>query len=138
MVQARARDTRMRYATAMASIEERACKQQQEIAAEIARLGLCPPGTLVERSTRCGTQTCHCHEDPKHLRGPYPSWIRKDGSRTATRTLSHEQLERYEPLFDNTRRLRELINELEALAIEVLDHADRDEHRQRRPGQSRR
>jgi hypothetical protein len=44
-----------------------------------------------------------------------------------TRTLSREQLERYQPLFDNTRRPRQLINELEALAVEVLDQ------RQRRP-----
>jgi hypothetical protein len=32
--------------------------------------------------------------------------------------LSAEQAERYEPFFDNTRRLRELVDELEALSVE--------------------
>jgi len=122
----------------MSSIEERARKRQREIAAEIAELGLCPPGTLVERSTRCGTPTCRCHTDPNQLHGPYPSWIRKADAKTVTRTLSREQLERYEPLFDNTRRLRELINELETLAVEVLDQANADRQAQRQQTRSRR
>ena len=76
--------------------------------------------------------------EPNQLHGPYPSWIRKAGTKTVTRTLSREQLKHYEPLFDNTRRLRELINELETLAIEVLDlcNADREDHR--RPTRQRR
>lgn len=127
----------MRYAKAMPSIEERAKKRQREIAAEIAELGICPPGTLVERNTRCGTPTCRCHAEPNQLHGPYPSWIRKAGTRTVTRTLSREQLEHYQPLFDNTRRLRELINELETLAIEVLDHSNTDREDQHRPTRSR-
>ncbi len=126
----------MRYATGMSSIEDRARERQREIAAEIAELGLCPPGTLVERSTRCGTPTCRCHTEPNHLHGPYPSWIRKAGTKTVTRTISREQLQHYKPLFDNTRRLRELINELETLAIDVLDHGTTD--RERRPTRSRR
>jgi len=131
--EARACDPRMRYATGMASIEERARKRQREIAAEIAELGLCPPGTLVERNTRCGTPTCRCQTDPDRLHGPYPSWIRKAGTKTVTRTLRREQHERYQPLFDNTRRLRELINELETLAVEVLDDANGDQRRPTRP-----
>jgi hypothetical protein len=127
----------MRYATDMSSIEERARKRQCEIAAEIAELGLCPPGTLIERNTRCGTPTCRCHTEPNQLHGPYPSWIRKAGAKTVTRTLSREQFEHYEPLFDNTRRLRELINELETLAIEVLNHGNADREAQRRSTRSR-
>jgi pimeloyl-ACP methyl ester carboxylesterase len=97
-----------------------------------------PGTTLVERSTRCGTPTCRCHTDPNQLHRPYPSWIRKADAKTVTRTLSREQLDRYEPLFDNTRRLRELINELETLAVEVLDQAKADRQAERRPTRSRR
>ena len=91
---------------------------------EIAALGPCLPGSLVERTTRCGSPRCRCHSDPAHLHGPYPSWIRKVGSRTVTRTLSQAQLERYRPLFDNTRRLRELITELEALSAQAVEQAE--------------
>ena len=98
--------------------------RQRQITDEIARLGLCLPGSLVERTTRCGSPRCRCHTDPGHLHGPYPSWIRKAGAKTVTRTLSPAQLERYRPLFDNTKRLRELISELQTLSAEVVEHAE--------------
>ena len=86
--------------------------RQRQIADEIAGLGLCLPGSLVERTTRCGSPRCRCHTDPSYRHGPfYPSWIRKVGTKTVTRTLSPAQLERSRPLFDNTRRLRELTSE---------------------------
>jgi hypothetical protein len=114
----------MRYQQGMppapASNEDR----QRQITQEIAALGPCLPGSLVERTTRCGSPRCRCRSDPAHLHGPYPSWIRKVGSRTVTRTLSQAQLKRYRPLFDNTRRLRELISELEALSAQAVEQAE--------------
>ena len=98
--------------------------RQRQITDEIAGLGLCLPGSLAERTTRCGSPRCRCHTDPSYLHGPYPSWIRKAGTRTITRTLSPAQLERYRPLFDNAKRLRELISELETLSAEAVEHAE--------------
>jgi hypothetical protein len=98
------------------------CRRQ--IADEIAALGPCLPGNLVERTTRCGSSRCRCHSDPSHRHGPYPTWIRKVGTKTVTRTLSPAQLERYRPLFENTRRLRELITELEELSAQVVEQAE--------------
>jgi hypothetical protein len=46
------------------------------------------------------------------------------GTKTFTRTLSPTQLERYRPLFDNTKRLRELISELETLSAEAVEQAE--------------
>ena len=98
--------------------------RQRQTADEIAGLGLCLPGSLVERTTRCGSPRCRCRTDPARLHGPYPSWIRKVGAKTVTRTLSPAQLERYRPLFDNTRRLRELISELETLSAQAVEQAE--------------
>jgi hypothetical protein len=98
--------------------------RQRQIADEIAALGLCLPGSLIERTTRCGSPRCRCHHDPSQLHGPYPSWIRKVGTRTITRTLTPEQAEQYRPLFDNTRRLRELISELETLSAGIVEQAE--------------
>jgi hypothetical protein len=109
----------------MPSATVNAERRQRQIAEEIARLGLCLPGSLVERTTRCGSARCRCHSDPSQLHGPYPSWIRKVGTRTFTRTLSPAQLERYRPLFDNTKRLRELISELETLSAEAVEQGSR-------------
>jgi hypothetical protein len=105
------------------AISWRASRQRQ-IVAEIAKLGFCPPGSLVERTTRCSTPSCHCQADPAQRHGPYPSWMRKVANRTVTRTLSATQAERYRSWFDNTKRLRELINELEALSAQVIEEAE--------------
>jgi len=106
----------------MTSRQARSRKRQ--ILAEIARLDFCLPGSLVERTTRCSTPTCRCHSDPSRRHGPYPSWIRKVGTKSVTRTLKADQVERYRTWFDNTRRLRELVNELETLSVEVISEAE--------------
>jgi hypothetical protein len=106
----------------MASHQVQARKRQ--ILAEIAKLDFCLPGSLVERTTRCGTPTCRCHTDPDRRHGPYPSWIRKVRTKSVTRTLSPAQAERYRPWFDNTRRLRELVDELHALAVQAINDAE--------------
>lgn len=98
--------------------------RQRQITAEIAKLGPCLPGSLVMRTTRCGTPTCRCHSDPARIHGPYPSWIRKVGDKSVTRTLSSAQLQRYGPFFDNARRLKELVNELEELSARRVEEAE--------------
>ena len=114
----------MRYQQGMPSTPASTEFRQRQIAGEIAQLGPCLPGSLVERTTRCGSPRCRCHTDPSHRHGPYPSWIRKAGAKTITRTLSPAQLERYRPLFGNTKRLRELISELETLSAEAVEQAE--------------
>jgi Family of unknown function (DUF6788) len=108
----------------MPSAPVNAERRQRQIAGEIAKLGLFLPGSLGERTTRCGSPRCRCHSDPSQLHGPYPTWIRNVGAKTVTRTLSPSQLERYRLLFDNTKRLRELTGELEALSAQVVEQAE--------------
>jgi len=96
-------------------------RRRARIAAEIAALGLPLPGSLVERRTRCGNRGCRCHGDPPQLHGPYLTWTRKVENKTVTRTLDSEQAERLRPLIDNARRLRELVTELEKLALGHVD-----------------
>jgi hypothetical protein len=108
----------------MPSPEDQARRRRHQVSAQIAKLGPCLPGTLVERMTRCGSPTCHCHQEGGQLHGPYPSWVRKVGARTVTRSLSGAQVERLRPLFDNAKRLRELVAELEALSARTIDQAE--------------
>ena len=102
-------------------------QRRRKIIAEIAGLGFCLPGSLVARTTRCGNEACRCQDDPDARHGPYPSWTRKVAGKTVTRTLTASQAQRYQPWFDNTKRLRQLINELEALSVEAMA-ADRRAH----------
>ncbi len=107
-----------RERVAPASTEARRAALTEQIAA----LGLPLPGSLVERRTRCGTTGCRCHADPPQLHGPYLTWTRKVANKTVTRTLSPEQAAHIRPLLDNARRLREIVTELEELALDQIDH----------------
>jgi hypothetical protein len=75
-------------------------------------------------TNRCGKPNCACHADPPRLHGPYITWTRKVNGKTVTRRLTPEQLERYQPWFENNRRLRQLITELETLSLHAAEHAE--------------
>lgn len=100
-------------------------QRRAAILTEIAELGPAMPGSLVFRHNRCARPDCPCHSDPPQLHGPYPAWTRKIDGKTVTRSLSREQADRYQPWFDNARRLHELIDQLRQLAIEQAQaHGD--------------
>lgn len=99
-------------------------EQARRLAAEIAGIGPVLPGSLVVRSMGCGKPGCRCKADPPRLHGPYLQWTRKIGGKTVTRRLTNEELARYQPWFDNARRLRELVSELEDLCLRAASEAE--------------
>ena len=114
----------------------RARRIAAEITARLADVTFALPGTLADRMTRCGHPGCRCHADPPRLHGPYHQWTRKKNGKTATRILTDDQLADYQPWFDNHRRLRELIAELETLALAIAE-ADPRWNRRPRPANNR-
>ena len=84
------------------------------------RAGLALPGTLTVRSYACGKPGCRCHADPPRLHGPYAEWTRKISGKTITRRLTPAELTEYQPLFDNARKLRTLLAELQDLTLEII------------------
>ena len=57
------------------------------------------------------------------LHGPYIQWTRTVDGKTVSRYLTTEQLEAYMPWFDNAKRLRELLSELEAISVREVESA---------------
>jgi hypothetical protein len=98
-----------------------AARLAAEITARLADLSFALPGTVADRMTRCGYPNCRCHADPPQLHGPYHQWTRRKDGRTSTRILTDDQLADYQPWFDNHRRLRALIAELEALSLDIAE-----------------
>lgn len=92
----------------------------RRIVAELGRLGPVLPGTLTQRYTRCGREGCRCMADPPKLHGPYWSWTRKVANKTVTRYLSAEEYAKVGTWFDNAKRARQLLTELEALALTAM------------------
>ena len=99
-------------------------RRRRQILDQIASLGYCLPGSVVDRTSRCGNPNCRCHTDPDYRHGPYRSWTRKVAGKTVTRNLSDDQLQRYQGWFDNDRRLKTLVAELEQLSVTLVDQAE--------------
>jgi hypothetical protein len=79
------------------------------------------PGSIVVRHMPCGKTGCACKADPPLLHGPYIQWTRTVNGKTVTKFLSDDQLARYQPWFDNTRRLRELIAMLQTASVHAVE-----------------
>jgi hypothetical protein len=91
----------------------------------LGQAGFALPGSVAVRSYRCGKANCACHGDPPRLHGPYIQWSRSVGGRTVHRRLSEDQLADYQVLFDNARRLKEMMAELESLTLGIVEDDDR-------------
>ena len=83
------------------------------------------PGTLTVRAYECGKPTCRCHTSPAARHGPYAEWTRKIGGKTVTRRLTEAELADWQPLFDNARKMRDLLAELQELTLRAIG-ADAD------------
>ncbi len=92
-----------------------------KIAAQLAATGFALPGTLTVRAYACGKQNCRCHADPPRLHGPYAEWTRKVGGKTVTRRLTPDELADWQPLFDNAKKIRALLAELQDLTLEIIE-----------------
>src|SRR5580692_9763490 len=101
---------------------QRAARDQ--IAAQLAQAGFALPGTLTVRAYACGKPGCRCHADPPRLHGPYAEWTRKISGKTVTRRLTPRELAEYQPLFDNAKKLRALLAELQDLTLEIIEAAN--------------
>jgi len=93
-----------------------------KITAELAAAaGPALPGTLTVRAYACGKQACRCHADPPALHGPYAEWTRKINGKTVTRRLTPAELADWQPLFDNAKKMRTLLAELQELTLAIID-----------------
>jgi hypothetical protein len=92
-----------------------------KIAAQLAATGFALPGTLTIRAYACGKPSCRCHGDPPRLHGPYAEWTRKIGGKTVTRRLTDAELTAWQPLFDNAKKIRALLAELQDLTLQIIE-----------------
>jgi hypothetical protein len=93
-----------------------------KLTAELAATaGPALPGTLTVRAYACGKPSCRCHADPPTLHGPYAEWTRKIAGKTVTRRLTDAELAAWQPLFDNAKRMRALLAELQDLTLAIIE-----------------
>ncbi|MGH8989317.1 MAG: DUF6788 family protein [Acidimicrobiales bacterium] len=95
-----------------------------KIAARLAEAGFALPGSLIERTARCGKPNCACRADPPKLHGPYHQWTRKIDGKTTTVNLTDEQLQRYGPWLTEAQRLRKLLSQLEEMTLRLASRGE--------------
>lgn len=100
-------------------------RERQRVAAALSNAGFVLPGTLVVRSYRCGKSNCACHRSDDNMHGPYAQWTRSISGKTAHRRLSEDQLEAYQPYFDEAQRIKGLVSRLEAVTLELVERDPR-------------
>ncbi len=105
------------------NITKRQQAARDRIVAQLADAGFALPGSLSIAGTRCGKAGCRCQADPPRLHGPYALWTRKVDGKTVTRKLTDAELAAYRPLFDNAKKLRALLAELQALTLELVEQS---------------
>ncbi len=99
-------------------------RAQQALAARLAAVGFALPGSLLtDHYQRCGKPSCRCHADPPQLHGPYAQWTRTEHGKTVTRVLRPDELDTYAAWIDNARRLREVVAQLHALAVTIVERS---------------
>jgi hypothetical protein len=104
------------------SAEQKAeARQIADELAAIAGTGKILAGSITERRTHCGKLGCRCMADPPQPHGPYYQWTRKVRAKTIGRWLNANQAADYQAWVDNHRRIRELLNRLEAIGQAALD-----------------
>lgn len=91
------------------------------IAQTMAEIDGALPGSVVVRNMRCGKRGCACKAEPPTLHGPYIQWTRTVAGKTVTKFLTEDQLARYQPWFDNARRLKELIAMLQIASVHAVE-----------------
>jgi len=92
------------------------------------------PGSVIVRHMRCGKRRCACKADPPTLHGPYIQWTRTVNGKTVTRFLTEEQLVRYQPWFDNAKRVKDLLAKLQIASLHAVEQAENRPTRDRGAG----
>jgi hypothetical protein len=98
---------------------------RQALAEALGQVDGILPGSVVVRLMRCGKRNCACKADPPTLHGPYTQWTRTVDGKTVTKLLTDEQLARYQPWFDNARRLKDLVAKLEIVSLQAVETQER-------------
>ncbi|MHB8290473.1 MAG: DUF6788 family protein [Acidimicrobiales bacterium] len=104
-------------------VDARRQAKQRRLAAQLGEIGFALPGSLTVKAYRCGKQNCRCHADPPRLHGPYAFWTRKVNNKTVTRMLNEQELADYQSMFDNARKIRDLVSQLHELSLELVEPA---------------
>lgn len=91
-------------------------RRYRELKHRLQDLGFAIAGTVIERHTTCGADTCRCKANPPQRHGPYYQYSRKVAGKTISRRLTPEQAEQYRAWIANRRTLDQITADMDELS----------------------
>src|SRR6266498_297103 len=88
-------------------------RRYRELKDRLRELGFVAPGSVIERYTVCGAESCRCKADPPQRHGPYYQYTRKVAGKTVSRLISAEQVDQYRQWIANRRALDEITADMD-------------------------
>ena len=88
---------------------------------QILSLGWARPGCVIIHYMPCGNPSCRCMAKSPKLHGPYIDWSHKIGGKSKSRRLSEEQAKKAKEWAENYKRLKNLLRQMEKLALQETD-----------------
>jgi hypothetical protein len=104
------------------TIPDRYVQRFRALKQEFQQLEYFCKGTLLKRMMKCGKAQCACRQDPAKRHGPYFEWTYKAKGKTVNVKLTRDVMPVFRAASHQYRKLRSLLNRLEALSQAVLRH----------------
>ncbi len=95
-------------------------RRYQDLARQLADVGLVHGGSLPRRYTRCASPGCRCQAGSPSLHGPYWQWTAKVAGKTVTRRLTDTEAALYAGWITSDRQLRLLAAEMRQAAAAAI------------------
>jgi hypothetical protein len=108
--------------TPRTAIPDRYAQRFRALKQEFQQLEYFCKGTLLKRMMKCGKTQCSCRQDPEKRHGPYFEWTYKAKGKTINVKLTRDVMPMFRAASHQYRKLRSLLNRLEALSQTVLRH----------------
>jgi hypothetical protein len=94
-------------------------RRYRDLARRLSEIGYIASGSIAQRATRCGKDTCACSADPPRLHGPYWHFTAKVDGKTVNKRLSEREARLYEEWIANDRLARHLLAEMRTIAADA-------------------
>lgn len=94
-------------------------RRYRDLARRLSKIGYIASGSIAQRTTRCGKDTCACRSDPARRHGPYWHFTAKVDGKTVNKRLSESEAGLYEEWIANDRLARNLLAEMRTIAADA-------------------
>jgi hypothetical protein len=96
-------------------------KKLHELKKQFDAVGIMIPGSIQMVYLKCGKKNCCCHQDKNNRHGPYYLWYRRINGKTATQSITEEDVQTYRMWIGNRELLESLFQKMVNLGADYAE-----------------